>query len=379
MIRIGIVAGEASGDRLAAELIGALRQRLPDAHFEGIAGPAMVAAGCQPLYGIERLSVMGLTEVARHLPGLLRLRGSLRRHFSRRPPSLFIGVDAPDFNLGLEAALRRAGIRTAHVVSPSIWAWRQGRMSRIARAVDLMLTLFPFEAEAYEAHGVPVCYMGHPLADRIGLEPPDPGRVRDALGLPGQAPVLALLPGSRVSEVRRLAPSFIMAARAVQRVRPDLQCVLPLANQRTATVFRGLQRRLPQDLALTIRVGDALPAMAAADVVMVASGTATLEALLLKRPMVVAYRVSPITARLLRPLLRVEQFALPNLLAGRALVPELIQDDARPEALMTETLRLLDLDAPARSELLQAYEEIHQRLRRNASARAAAALTELLP
>jgi lipid-A-disaccharide synthase len=375
-MRIGIVAGEASGDLLAADLMQAIRARVPDVRFEGIAGPLMQAAGCQVLYPAEKLSVMGLVEVLGHLPELLRIRGTLRRHFLDHPPDLFIGVDAPDFNLALERRLKAAGIPTVHYVSPSVWAWRQHRLAGIARSVDLMLTLFPFEAELYRARGIPVRFVGHPLADRIP-EQCQRRAVRLALKLPERGRILALLPGSRRGEVSRLAEPFLGAALWLRKQLPDLQFIAPLATAATREQFEAIRRRVAPDLPVTILEGQSREAMCAANAVLLASGTASLECLLLKRPMVVAYRLSPITYWLARRLLTVSHYSLPNNLAGRALVPEITQQDVTPERLGEELLGYLR-DPDASRDLVETFTDIHHQLRRDASRSAADAVLELL-
>ncbi|MEJ2345156.1 MAG: lipid-A-disaccharide synthase [Gammaproteobacteria bacterium] len=378
MVRIGIVAGEASGDQLAAGLIEAVRARVPDARFEGIAGPAMVAAGCAALYPSEKLAVMGLVEVLGHLPELLRIRWRLFRYFRSNPPDVFIGVDAPDFNLGLEGRLRAAGIRTVHYVSPSVWAWRQKRVRKIARNVDLMLTLFPFEAEFYRRHGVAARFVGHPFADAIP-QTPDRDAARRTLGATGAATVVALLPGSRMGEVRRLAEPFLRAAALCHARRPELRFVAPMVNTGVRARFDEIRGRVAPQLPLTLVDGQARTVLAASDVVLVASGTAALEAMFMKRPMVVAYRLSPVTYAVLRlfRLLKVRHYALPNLLAGREVVRELMQGDATADRLAQELLLLLD-DPARRDEMHGAFEQIHQSLRRDANERAADAVVELL-
>jgi lipid-A-disaccharide synthase len=375
-MRIGIIAGEASGDLLAADLMQAIRARVPDVQFEGIAGPLMQAAGCQVLFPAEKLSVMGLVEVLGHLPELLRIRRSLRRHFLGHPPDLFIGVDAPDFNLALERRLKAAGIPTVHYVSPSVWAWRQHRLAGIARSVDLMLTLFPFEADLYRARQIPVRFVGHPLADRIP-EQCQRRAVRLALKLPERGRILALLPGSRRGEVSRLAEPFLGAALWLRKQLPDLQFIAPLATAATREQFEAIRRRVAPDLPVTILEGQSREAMCAANAVLLASGTASLECLLLKRPMVVAYRLSPITYWLARRLLTVSRYSLPNNLAGRALVPEITQQDVTPERLGEELLGYLR-DPDASRDLVEAFTDIHHQLRRDASRSAADAVLELV-
>lgn len=377
-MHIAMVAGELSGDLLGAGLIAALRDRYPQARFSGIGGPEMLAQGFQTVAPLERLAVMGLVEVLRHLPELLRIRHQLDRHWLADPPQVFVGIDAPDFNLGLERRLRARGVPTVHYVSPSVWAWRPWRVRKIARAVSLMLTLLPFEAAFYRDHGVPVRHVGHPLADTIPLRS-DPLWARRSLNLewPAEATIVALLPGSRLGEVSRLGPVFLETARWLHARRPDLRFLIPAATPRLHEVLTALQDQYAPTLPLTLVHGHSRAAMAAADVVLLASGTATLEAMLLKRPMVVAYRVAPVTAWLARRLLLVSHFALPNLLAGRELVPEFIQDAATVANLGPAVLRWLD-DAEAREALVAEFDALHVQLRRNASQQAAAAIAELL-
>lgn len=373
-MRIGIVAGEASGDILGAGLMSALRQRIPDVTFEGVGGERMAAAGCQLLFSSEKLAVMGLVEVLGHLPELLRLRRSLVRHFAAHPPDVFIGIDAPDFNLGLERALKGLGIATVHYVSPSVWAWRRYRVRKIADSVDLMLTLLPFEARFYEEHHVPVQFVGHPLADEIAWNP-DRQAARRALGLAaGPAPVIALLPGSRMGEVTRLAADFIATARWCAQRLPDARFVLPAA---TAAIQEFLAAHTGGFPSLTVTSGQSHTAIAAADVALVASGTATLECLLANRPMVVAYRLAPVTFWLAKRLVKVSHFSLPNLLAGRTLVPEFVQDHVKADQLGPALLNLLA--EPARkASLEEEFGCIQRKLRRGASDQAAAAVLSLV-
>lgn len=375
-VRIALVAGEASGDLLGAGLIRALTAHFPDATFTGIAGPRMIAAGCDAVFPLEKLSVMGLTEVLAHLPELLSIRRELLRRFRAEPPDVFIGIDAPDFNLGLERQLKMSGVATVHYVSPSVWAWRQYRLRKIAQSVDLMLTLFPFEAQFYEAHHIPVRYVGHPLADALPLVP-DRAAARAQLKLPGAGEVVAILPGSRLSEVRALGDVFIGAAQQCAAARPDLRFVAPLATAATRELFAARVQALAPQLPLTIVQGRAHEAMTAADAVMVASGTATLEAMLLKCPLVMAYRLSPLTYWLAKRVVQVPHYALPNLLAGRALVPELIQHEATPANVAAAILSFLEDDA-GRAELAATFTELHRKLHRDADAAAAEAVAALV-
>lgn len=375
-MKIAILAGELSGDILGAGLMAALQDRFPQARFEGVGGERMIAQGCHSRYPLEKLSVMGLTEVVKHLPELLRIRRALYRCFAADPPAVFIGIDAPDFNLPLERRLHARGIPTVHYVSPQIWAWRQGRVRKISRSVDLMLTLLPFEEAFYRRHAVPVRYVGHPLADEIPLQTDQPA-ARKTLGLPAAGPWLALLPGSRMGEAQRLGPLFIATARWLRARRPQLRFIIPAA---TAGIQRYLAEQLAElgdDLPVTLVEGDSRLVMTAADVVLLASGTAALEALLLKRPMVVAYRVAPFTAWIAARLIKISRYSLPNLLAGRDLVSELIQENATPAKLGGAVLELLDNPA-ARTRQVTEFRSIHQLLRRGASQQAAAAIAELL-
>ncbi|MCY1271930.1 Lipid-A-disaccharide synthase [compost metagenome] len=368
---VALVAGEASGDILGAGLMQALKARHPDIRFIGVGGPRMQAEGLDPYFPMERLAVMGLVEVLGRLPELLRRRKDLIRTLIDARPDVFIGIDAPDFNLGVELKLRRAGIRTVHYVSPSVWAWRQKRVLKIRDACDLMLTLFPFEARFYEEHSVPVRFVGHPLANTIPLEA-DRSAARAQLGLSPEAPVVALMPGSRGGEVGKLGALFLDSAERLLQRRPELRFVLPCASpERRAQVEQMIDgRKLP----LQLLDGASHEALAACDAVLIASGTATLEALLYKRPMVVAYKLAPLTYRILRRLVRSPYFSLPNLLAGRALVPELIQDAATADALAQTLLPLLD-DGSVQTD---SFDAIHRALRQDASAQAADAVLDLL-
>ncbi|WP_207061756.1 lipid-A-disaccharide synthase [Motiliproteus sp. SC1-56] len=372
-MRIGIVAGEASGDILGAGLMRALRVQVPDARFEGIGGPLMLAEGFDSRFPMERLSVMGLVEVLGRLPELLGIRRRLRRHWLANPPDLFIGIDAPDFNLSLERQLRLAGIPTAHYVSPSVWAWREKRVIKIAKAVDLMLCLLPFEPPFYANAGVEARFVGHPLADALPLEP-DPASALNALGLAPGVTRVALLPGSRGGEVERLAPLFIEAARLCHTVRPELEFLLPAAN---ASRRQQLQP-LVDAAGLPIRLvdGHSRDCMLASDAVLLASGTAALEGMLLKRPMVVAYKLAPLSYRIISRMVKVPYVSLPNLLADEMLIPELIQNDATPERLSQALLEQLQ---PARQAELQGrFEALHRQLRCDASAQSAAQVLALV-
>lgn len=375
-ITFGIVAGEASGDILGAGLIRSLRARYPRARFVGIGGEEMEAAGFHSLVPMERLSVMGLVEVLGRIRELFSIRGRLMEYFLTTPPDVVIGIDSPDFTLGVERRCRDAGIPTAHYVSPSVWAWRQKRIFKIAKSVNLMLTLFPFEARFYEEHDVPVTFVGHPLADRIPMEP-DTRAARRDLGLNEDQPVLAILPGSRGGEVERLGSLFLSAAREIQSSRPDLQLVIPCVNRDREKQVRGLVEALDVALPVTIVRGRSREVMAAADVVLLASGTATLEAMLLKKPMVVGYRLSNFSYALVSRLVKVPHVALPNLLAGKPLVPELLQDDATPETLGAAVLERLE-NREERAHLKAEFTKLHHQLRQNADERAADAISALV-
>ncbi|PHN56638.1 lipid-A-disaccharide synthase [Pseudomonas viridiflava] len=370
-LRIALVAGEASGDILGSDLMRAIKARHPDAEFIGVGGPLMEAQGMQSYFPMERLSVMGLVEVLGRLRELLARRKLLVQTLIDEKPDVFIGIDAPDFTLNIELQLRRAGIKTVHYVSPSVWAWRQKRVLKIREGCDLMLTLLPFEARFYEEKGVPVRFVGHPLADTIPLES-DRAAARTELGLMGDGPVVALMPGSRGGEVGRLGALFFDAAERLLIQRPTMRFVLPCASpQRRTQIEELLQGR---DLPITLLDGRSHVALAACDAVLIASGTATLEALLYKRPMVVAYRMAPVTFWVLKRLVKSPYVSLPNLLAQRLLVPELLQDAATPEALAETLLPLID-EGQAQT---QGFDEIHQTLRRDASNQAADAVLGLL-
>jgi lipid-A-disaccharide synthase len=375
-----LIAGEASGDLLGAGLIEALRERFPEARFAGIGGPRMIATGLDAWYPAEKLAVMGLVEVLRHLPELLAIRRDVRRRTLALRPDAFIGIDAPDFNLALERKLKQAGIRTVHYVSPSIWAWREKRAEKIGRSADRVLCLFPMEPPVYAKHGVDARFVGHPLADAFALQP-DQAAARAALGLPADAPVLAILPGSRLGEIRRLGADFLGAAALLRQHIPDLRLVAPMANPACREAFESLVQAtgdsiLPRS-ALLVLDGRAHEAMIAADAILLASGTAALEAMLAKRPMVVAYRLSSLTYRIVKGfgLLKVDRYSLPNHLAGRELVPELMQDQCTPSALAAALL------APLRArriapDLLAEYTRLHLALRGDANRSAAAAIID---
>lgn len=378
-MKIALVAGEASGDQLGAGLIAELRARFPGAEFAGIGGPAMRAAGFDAWHDSQELAVMGLAEVLAHLPRLLRLRWQLRRRVLAWQPDVFIGIDAPDFNLGVERWLKRRGVRTVHYVSPSVWAWREERAAKIGDSADRVLCLFPMEPPIYAKHAVDARFVGHPLADAIPMEP-DRRVARQTLAVSEQAPVLALLPGSRLGEIAKMLPVFLDAAELIAQRIPALQILLPAANAQCEAAIRELL--MPRtELAARVRVldGDAQRAMIASDVVLLASGTAALEAMLCKRPMVVGHRISPTTYRIVTRLglLKSRFVSLPNVLADAPLVPELLQHDCTPEKLAAACLRWFG-QPDMTDALLPRFAELHAQLRCDASARAADAVAELI-
>lgn len=377
-LRVGIVAGESSGDQLGAALIAALRERIPGVECFGVAGPKMIAAGCEAWAGAEELAVMGLTEVVRHLPRLLKLRASLAARFLEARPDVFVGIDAPEFNLGLAKRLHARGLKTVQYVSPQVWAWRQGRARSIGQACDLVLCLLPFETAFYSRHGVHAAFVGHPLADQIPLRVDREG-ARAALELDPTATVVALLPGSRMGEVGRLGTDFIEAAAWLHARRPDLRFIAPMATGRTREAFQRKQAQVPGVPEILLIEGRAQQALAACDAAIVASGTATLETLLSRRPMVVAYRFGALTAFLLRclRLVKVPHFSQPNLLVGRALVPEFLQEQVSGAALGEALLGRLS-DREYLRELDAEFLQVHEVLRGGAAARAAEAILSLV-
>ena len=373
-MHIGLVVGETSGDILGADLIASLRTKFPDARFSGIGGPRMIETGFQSYFDMERLAVMGIWEPLKRLPELLKIRKSVGDKFVSDKVDHFVGIDAPDFNLDLEIRLKNSDIPVVHYVSPSVWAWRQGRIKKIARAVDLMLTLFPFEADFYQQSGVPVRFVGHPLADTFS-ERCDQEGARENLGIDSRQLVIALLPGSRRSEVALLARIFVGGAEVINNQRPNTKFIFSAANKDRYDQIREATKESSLDF--DVRLGDSRTVMAAADMVVLASGTATLEAMLLKKPMVMAYRMGRISYALIRPLIKTKYIALPNLLANEPLVNELIQSDATPEKI-ADAVTLLEKDEDAKSMLLDRFDEIHIELQRNASEQAAASIFDLL-
>lgn len=360
-MKIGILAGEASGDLLGVKLIQALHKRCPNLQIEGIGGPGMMAAGCHSLFDIERLSMMGFIEPLLRLPNLIKLRSDLYRHFITHRPDVFIGIDAPDFNLGLEYKLHCAGIPVVHYVSPSVWAWRKYRIHKIAKSVDLMLTLLPFEAKFYQQYQVPVRYVGHPLADQIPLQI-DKAAARRGLCIDENATYVALLPGSRRQEIRYMAEPFLLAAQKLWKQKPHLQFLTAHVNEQRYQEFYEYYQQYTPDLPLHFFTRRSQDVMAAADVVAVTSGTATLETMLYKTPMVIAYRMSLFTHLMTKVLVNVPFAGLPNLLANELLVPELIQSEVTPDVIAHH---LLDyLDHPEKVQTLQnRFTEIHKSLR----------------
>jgi len=370
---IAMVAGEASGDLLGSHLIEALKREMPDVQFVGIGGPKMQTAGMQILFPMEKLAVRGYVEVLKHFFEIVGIRRKLRAHLIANPPNLFIGIDAPDFNLDLELALKQHGIPTVHYVSPSIWAWRFERIHKIKRAVSEVLALFPFEAPLYEEAGVPVTFVGHPLADMLPLVP-NRTAVREQMRIPLQAKVFALLPGSRQSEVNFLAKTFIETAKIILQTFPDARFLVPLSSRETRNIFEeAIYQCGAEDVPITMLFGHAHEAMIAADGVLVASGTATLEAALLKRPMVITYKMSALTFWLMKRKKIQPYVGLPNVLAGKFVVPEILQDDATPENLAQALLKLM-ADKQAMAELESEFTAIHIALKQDTAHKAAQAI-----
>ncbi len=377
-ITIGIVAGEASGDLLGSHLMAALKEARPDLRFVGIGGPKMQSAGMEILFPMEKLAVRGYVEVLRHYFEIVGIRRRLRAYFLANRPDLFIGIDAPDFNLDLELALKHHGIPTIHYVSPSIWAWRGERIHKIKRAVSHMLALFPHEADIYLKAGVPVDYVGHPLADMLP-EQPKRAEMREAMRIPVKARVFAFLPGSRQSEVKYLANTYIETAKLILKQLPDARFLVPLVSRETRGIFeQAIYDSAAQDLPITLLFGHAQDAMIAADGVLVASGTATLEAALLKRPMVITYRMPALSWWLLKRKQYQAYVGLPNILCERFVVPELLQEDATPENLAQALLNLVN-DDKAVEQLEKTFTELHLSLRQNSAQKSAAAILPYLP
>ncbi len=378
VVRIAMVAGEASGDLLAGLLIGALKKKLPDAIFYGIGGPKMQAQGFDAWWPIDKLSVMGYIDALKNYREIAGIRRQLKKRLLELRPDIFIGVNAPDFNLGLEIELKAAGIKTIHYVSPSIWAWRAGRIKKIGRAVNRVLALFPMEPPLYEKENIPVTFVGHPLADIIPLETSKLA-VREKLSIPRDLPVFALLPGSRKGELEKMADTFVLTAKRIrERFLPDAQFVVPLTTRETRLQFESaIHRQQAVEVPFRLLFGHAQDALGAADVSLVASGTATLEAALIKRPMVITYKAARSSYWIARRLVRLPYVGLPNILAGRFVVPEILQDEATPENLADALVKLYE-DKENAEAVAEAFTDIHLQLRQNNAEKAAAAVVECL-
>ena len=378
-MRIAIIAGEVSGDILGSRLITSLKKHYPDATFEGIAGPEMQAVGCESLFPLERLSVMGFTEVLSRLPELLKIRKTLIQRWKKTPPHLFVGIDAPDFNLKVEKVLYQAGIPSVHYVSPSVWAWRESRVEKMKGSMDLMLTLFPFEVDFYKKNQIPAKFCGHPLADEIPLEC-EPLTARKTLDLPKDKYILAVLPGSRMGEIKRIAPDFLAGLKLLHEKHPDWLFVSPLINEKVKAEFDQLKQSIAPEVPITYIDGQSRTVMQAADQILMASGTAVLEGMLVGRPMVAAYRVAPLTAKIIRlfNMIKSKYYTLPNNLADEYLVPELIQEDIAADNVFNRVDTQFQQVETSRQHMLNRFAEVHKQLRQNASDKAAEALVTLL-
>ncbi|BCQ36387.1 lipid-A-disaccharide synthase [Erwinia rhapontici] len=376
-LTIALVAGETSGDILGAGLIRALKEKHPDARFVGVAGPLMQAEGCEAWYEMEELAVMGIVEVLGRLRRLLHIRRDLTRRFTALKPDVFVGIDAPDFNITLEGRLKQQGIRTIHYVSPSVWAWRQKRVFKIGRSTDLVLAFLPFEKAFYDRFNVPCRFIGHTMADAMPIEP-DKEAARRELGIAPDALCLALLPGSRGAEVEMLSGDFLRTAMLLRAKYPALEIVVPLVNPRRREQFEKIKAEVAPDLTMHLLDGKGRQAMVASDAALLASGTAALECMLAKCPMVVGYRMKPFTFWLAKRLVKTDYVSLPNLLAGRELVKELLQDECQPERLAAALEPLL-AQGETRDKLLATFAELHHQIRWNADEQAAAAVLELCP
>ena len=377
ILKIAMVAGESSGDLLASHLIAALRERLPEAVFFGIGGPRMESQGFEAFWPMDRLAVMGYVDALKNYRAIASIRRQLKKRLLQIEPDIFIGVDAPDFNLGLETDLKAAGVRTIHYVSPSIWAWRGGRIKKIAKAVNRGLALFPMEPPLYERAGIPVTYVGHPLADIIPLQT-DRLAVREMLFMPKDVPVFALLPGSRQGELAMMADTFVQTAKLLSERLPTAQFIVPLATRETRLQFEAaIYARQAGDLPFRLLFGHAQDALGAADVSLVASGTATLEAALIKRPMVITYKIAKLSYWIMKRMAYQAFVGLPNILAGRQVVPEILQDDATPENLAEALVKLYE-DKDNAAAVAEAFTDIHLQLRQNTAEKAANAVIECL-
>ncbi len=374
-LTIALVAGETSGDILGAGLIRALRARVPNARFVGVAGPRMQAEGCEAWYEMEELAVMGIVEVLGRLRRLLHIRADLTRRFSELQPDVFVGIDAPDFNITLEGNLKKRGIKTIHYVSPSVWAWRQKRVFKIGKATDLVLAFLPFEKAFYDRFNVPCRFIGHTMADAMPLDP-DKNAARAHLGISPQARCLALLPGSRGAEVEMLSADFLRTAQLLRERYPELEVVVPLVNAKRREQFEQIKAQVAPDLTVHLLDGQAREAMIASDAALLASGTAALECMLAKCPMVVGYRMKPFTFWLAKRLVKTPYVSLPNLLAGREVVKELLQEECQPQALAAALEPLL-ANSETRHRMHDLFRELHQRIRCNADEQAADAVLEL--
>ncbi len=378
-MRIAIVAGEVSGDILGSRLITSLKKHYPNATFEGIAGKEMQQAGCESLYAMDRLSIMGYVEVLPRLFELLKMRKSLIQRWVKNPPDIMIGIDAPDFNLKLEQKLYQAGITTVHYVSPSVWAWKEGRVKKMKGAMDLMLTLFPFEVDFYKKHNIPAEFVGHPLADEIPLGV-DKVEARKSLSLELEPTILAVLPGSRMGEIKRIAPDFLLALKILYQNHPEWIFVTPMVNAKVEEAFNEMHQTLAPEVPIIIIEGQSRTVMSASDQILMASGTAVLEGMLVGRPMVAAYRVAPVTAGIIRlfKLIKSKYFTLPNNLADEYLVPELIQEDITKENIAKEVEGQFNQSEEQRNHMLNRFNEIHIQLKQNASERAAKVIFDLI-
>lgn len=374
-LRIGIIAGEVSGDILAAALIQEIQSRYPDAIFEGIAGPRMQALGAKALFEMEELSVFGLVEVLGRLPRLFKIKREVLAHFKQDPPDIFIGVDAPDFNIPIELKLKQFGIKTVHYVSPSVWAWRQKRVFKIKKAVDMVLAFLPFEKAFYDEYDVPCRFIGHTMADAIPLAGADRLASIEQLKLNAKSRYVAIMPGSRAGEVGLLSASFLETAVLLKQRFADIEFVVPMVNEERKQQFLEIKQQVAPELELIILDGQAREAMAAADAVLLASGTAALETMLMKRAMVVGYRVKPMTYKIMLRLMKAPFVSLPNLLAKEEIVAELLQDDCQPDMLADAMAKLLETD---NAELLAHFTQLHEQIRCGADKQAADAVLELI-
>lgn len=374
---IGIVAGEASGDILGAGLMKAIKAKIPNVHFVGVPGPLMLAEGCEAWFDMEELAVMGIVEVLERLPRLLSIHRQLKKRFTELRPDVFIGIDAPDTNLRIEAYLKKNGIKTVHYVSPSVWAWRQKRIFKIAKATDMVLAFLPFEKEFYDRFNVPCRFVGHTLADTIPVSP-DKIAARQQLNIASNSRCLALLPGSRSAEVEMLSADFLKAAQIVKQIYPDLKILVPLVNKKRRQQFEIIKQQVAPKLELQLIDGNARQVMIACDATLLASGTAALECMLAKSPMVVGYRLKPFTFWLAKRLVKTKYVSLPNLLAKKEIVREFIQDECTPENLSQALIPLLQPDSEEVKQLQATFVELHRQIRCNADEQAAKAVLQII-